>query len=120
VLSALCAARFPLSIINDILDFSKIDSGNLKLERSMHSLIDAVETAVLLCHDAASTKGLDLHYWVQPDAPHAFFVDASRLQQILLNLLSNGQHQCSSQTATEIWTRDGGDAHRALSVGISR
>ncbi len=78
-----------LTIINDILDFSKIDSGNLKLEKNMHSLVDAVETAVLLCHDAASTKGLDLHYWVQPDAPHAFFVDASRLQQILLNLLSN-------------------------------
>ena len=79
-----------LTIINDILDYSKIEAGQLKLEKTPCSLVDAVETAVMLCHDAAATKGLDLHYWVEDNAPHAVVVDATRLQQILLNLLSNG------------------------------
>jgi len=61
---------------------SKIEAGQLKLERGVFRLIDVVETATILCHDAAATKGLDLHYWMQPDAPLAFMVDATRLQQV--------------------------------------
>lgn len=78
-----------LTIISDVLDVSKIEAGQLKLELLPCNLIDVVETAVMLCHDAAATKRLDLHYSVQTNVPTSVVVDATRLQQIILNLLSN-------------------------------
>jgi len=80
-----------LSIINDILDFSKIESGRFRLHAAPHKLLEAVETAMSLCHDTASTKSLDLNYWIEPQLVRTFRLDATRLQQILLNLLSNGE-----------------------------
>ena len=78
-----------LSIINDILDFSKIESQKLELEHRDFSLLDCVENAVQLCYDMAGKKGLDLTYLVDPRCPAVLMGDVTRLQQIILNLLSN-------------------------------
>lgn len=78
-----------LTIINDILDFSKIEAGRLELEKQSLNLLEVIETAVMLCENAAASAGLDLHYRVQAEACQTFMIDATRLQQILLNLLSN-------------------------------
>ena len=78
-----------LSIINDILDFSKIESQKLELEHRSFSLLDCVENAVQLCYDMAGKKGLDLTYLVDPQCPAVLVGDVTRLQQIILNLLSN-------------------------------
>ena len=77
-----------LSIINDILDFSKIESQKLELEHRDFSLLDCVENAVQLCYDMAGKKGLDLTYLVDPHCPAVLSGDVTRLQQIILNLLS--------------------------------
>ena len=37
----------------------------------------------------ASRKGLDLLYWIEPDVPPVILSDHTRLQQILLNLVTN-------------------------------
>jgi len=79
-----------LTIINDILDYSKIEAGSLHLDLVSTPLLEALETAIMLCEDAAASSGLDLIYEVQPDACATFALDATRLQQIVLNLLSNG------------------------------
>ena len=79
-----------LTIINDILDYSKIEAGCLSLTPVSTRLSDAIETAIHLCQPSAAAKGLDLSYWIQPSAPSHYLIDAVRLQQILLNLLSNG------------------------------
>jgi K+-sensing histidine kinase KdpD len=77
------------SFASDILDYSKIDAGLLQLDLVPTPLLEALETAVMLCEDAAASSGLDLLYQVQSEACATFAIDATRLQQILLNLLSN-------------------------------
>ena len=48
-----------------------------------------VESAALLCYDMAASKGLELSWFVEPSLPPALLIDATRLQQVLLNTLSN-------------------------------
>ncbi len=78
-----------LAIINDILDFSKIESGHLELESLPVPLRECIEAVLDLNASAASNKGLDLLYWIEPDVPPAILSDRTRLQQILLNLVTN-------------------------------
>ncbi len=79
-----------LTIINDILDYSKIESGQMKLNLAPHNVVDTVEAAVMLCYEMAVSKGLLCSWAVDPSLPLELLIDSTRLQQILLNLLSNG------------------------------
>jgi PAS domain S-box-containing protein len=78
-----------LTIISDILDFSKIESGKLELENHPFDLAVLVEEAVDCVGLQAAEKGLELHWHLAPDLPPGFHGDATRLRQILVNLLSN-------------------------------
>ena len=83
------SGKLLLTIINDVLDFSRIESNNLELEYRRFSLMECVENACHLCFDMAHKKQLDLAYTVDRHVPGYIYGDSSRLQQILLNLLSN-------------------------------
>jgi PAS domain S-box-containing protein len=78
-----------LDLLNDILDFSKIESDKLELERQPFSLRDCVEGAIDLMAGRASEKGLELLLWIDPEVPAGIIGDATRLRQILVNLLGN-------------------------------
>jgi signal transduction histidine kinase/DNA-binding response OmpR family regulator len=78
-----------LGLINDILDFSKIESGHLTLEQVPVALGDCVETALDLTAKPATTKGIDLLYWIDDEVPRTMLGDATRLRQIFVNLISN-------------------------------
>jgi CheY-like chemotaxis protein len=78
-----------LGIINDILDLSKIEAGKLDLERRPFVLRDSVEAALDLVAASAAAKGLDLASLLDPKAPVALVGDATRLGQVLVNLLTN-------------------------------
>ncbi|MEI8311836.1 MAG: response regulator [Verrucomicrobiota bacterium] len=78
-----------LTIINDILDFSKIESGQLELESLPVLLRECIEAVLDLNAGPASKKDLELLYWIEADVPPAILSDRTRLQQILLNLVSN-------------------------------
>ncbi len=78
-----------LTLINDILDFSKIEAGQLELERIPFDLKGCVQSATELVAGAARAKGLALTTKYFPGLPATAVGDATRLRQILLNLLSN-------------------------------
>jgi PAS domain S-box-containing protein len=78
-----------LEIINDILDFSKIEASKLELEIRPFVLNDVVEAALDLVAASAAAKGLDMGSLLDPKAPVAIVGDATRLRQILVNLLTN-------------------------------
>jgi PAS domain S-box-containing protein len=78
-----------LALINDILDFSKIESGHLSLEQVPVNLSECIETALDLTAKPATTKGLDLLYWIDDEVPRTLLGDATRLRQIFVNLISN-------------------------------
>jgi PAS domain S-box-containing protein len=78
-----------MAIIDDILDFSKIEAGRLDLERRPFDLRSCVESALELVATSASGKGLNLAYLFDQRLPSAIVGDATRLRQILINLLNN-------------------------------
>ncbi|HEX2852463.1 MAG TPA: PAS domain S-box protein [Opitutaceae bacterium] len=78
-----------LTIINDILDFSKIESGHMDLEAADFSLRDCVEAALDLLAPKVAEKRLDLLFEIADGVPGTVRGDATRLRQILVNLLGN-------------------------------
>lgn len=78
-----------LTIINDTLDFSKLEAGKLQLNASALSLRDTLEDAVALLAPQAHEKDLELVILIYDDVPDALVGDATRLRQILINLLDN-------------------------------
>jgi two-component system sensor histidine kinase/response regulator len=78
-----------INIINDILDFSKIEAGKLTLFPALFSLREFLSTVVSNLALQAHTKGLELIYDVQDDAPDRVIGDSGRFRQILINLIGN-------------------------------
>ena len=78
-----------LAIINDILDFSKIEAGRMELELAPFDLRECVEAVVDLIGPSAQRKGLEITYGIEPGTPETAVGDASRLRQIMLNLMNN-------------------------------
>jgi PAS domain S-box-containing protein len=78
-----------MAVIAGILDFSKIEAGRLELESCRFDLRNYVESALELVAASASSKGLELAYFMAPGIPRVIVGDATRLRQILVNLLSN-------------------------------
>ncbi len=78
-----------LTIINGILDYSKIEAGRLELEVATFELRQCVEDALTLFHGRAQAKGLQLGCTIAAGVPLRVAGDATRLRQIIVNLLDN-------------------------------
>jgi signal transduction histidine kinase/DNA-binding NarL/FixJ family response regulator len=78
-----------LRIIDDVLDFSKIEAGRMELERAPFDLAALVDGTVETLRVQAQRKGLNLVAAVAPHGPHALIGDATRVRQILYNLVGN-------------------------------
>jgi PAS domain S-box-containing protein len=78
-----------LSIINDILDFSKLEADKVKLEAIPFSLRDVLERVVRTNSVAAQEKEVAINQVCGDQVPDHLVGDPLRLQQILLNLVSN-------------------------------
>ncbi len=78
-----------LHIINDILDLSKIEAGKMVLDEQSFFLRACLQDALELFAPKAVEKELALLYQVDPAIPDMFTGDASRLRQILINLINN-------------------------------
>src|SRR5258706_2781637 len=78
-----------LSLINDILDLSKIESGMMGIEVSDVSVVEMAEQLERSFHQLARDK--DLEFLIEPseEMDPTVRTDDKRLQQILMNLLSN-------------------------------
>jgi signal transduction histidine kinase/CheY-like chemotaxis protein len=78
-----------LVVINDILDFSKIESGHMELESRPFHLRECVEEALDLFSSQIRAKGLEGIYLIAPGVPLNLMGDATRLRQVLVNLIGN-------------------------------
>jgi PAS domain S-box-containing protein len=83
------AADRLLHLLNDLLDFSKIESGRIELEHVTFGFRDYVEQAVKLFMPRAQQKGLRLSLELDEALPPIVTGDPGRLQQIVINLISN-------------------------------
>ncbi|MDO4462319.1 MAG: HAMP domain-containing sensor histidine kinase [Bacteroidia bacterium] len=76
-----------LNLINGILDLSRLEAGKTKYEIDNVELVSICHTA-LLSAKSAFRKNLDYKFKSCADKINVF-VDAQRIQQVVLNLLSN-------------------------------
>jgi len=78
-----------LGVINDILDFSKIEAGKLELTPTNFDIRLLAEEVIGLFAAVAHRKGLELICQLPALMPSFVHGDASRLRQVLNNLISN-------------------------------
>lgn len=83
------AADHLLVIINDILDISKIEAGKMNLEKIGFRIRDVIDRSVNVMQHRAEEKGLTLSVRTDESLPSVLLGDPYRLNQILLNLVSN-------------------------------
>jgi CheY-like chemotaxis protein len=83
------SAESLLTIINDILDFSKIDAGKLSIEQADFDLASVIEGSADVLAEGAAAKDLELALQIAHDLPTAVRGDATRVRQVLTNLISN-------------------------------
>ncbi len=79
-----------LTLIDDILDFSKIESGKLELDNRPFNIRDCIEETLDLLAPKAAEKNLELAYLIYKNTPSWIVGDATRIRQILVNLVGNG------------------------------
>jgi two-component system sensor histidine kinase/response regulator len=83
------SARLLLGLINDILDLSRIEAGKLGMQTVEFSL-DAVLTDLsAVVGERARAKRLEVLYALGADVPRTLHGDPVRLQQVLVNLVTN-------------------------------
>jgi len=83
------SAESLLGLINDILDFSKIEAGKLDLENVDFDLRQQLQDFTTAIAMTAQGKNLQVTLDLQPPEPVIVKGDASRLRQILTNLVGN-------------------------------
>lgn len=90
------AAKYLLSILNDILDMSKIESGKMEIrqvEFSMEELLASIHSIVEI---QAKEKGVSFVLKAHPGLSTFYIGDGLRINQILMNLVSNALKFTSS------------------------
>lgn len=82
------SARHLLALINDVLDISKVEAGELVVAREPFKLGESVAKAIAIARPLADRKSLALQVRIDPSID-LMVGDARRVEQILLNLISN-------------------------------
>jgi CheY-like chemotaxis protein len=77
-----------LQLIDDILDVSRIVSGKLRVDIRPCELIDVITAGVEVVRPAAEARGITVTLHLDKTASRAL-CDATRLQQVVWNLVSN-------------------------------
>jgi signal transduction histidine kinase/ActR/RegA family two-component response regulator len=108
--------RHLLELINEVLDISRIETGNLALSPEPVLVEDVIADALSLMRPLAEHRAITLSSHAAPaDAAHVL-ADRQRLNQILLNLVSNAikyNHEGGSVTVSSEYR---GDHHIRISV----
>lgn len=76
-------------IINDILDYSRAQTGEMRIVARPFQLEETARTTLELMRVTAQEKGIEMRVEADPALPAWLNGDALRLQQVMVNLVSN-------------------------------
>ncbi len=93
-------------LINDILDFSKIESGNIEIFERRYEVSGLVNDINNMIAPRAKDKELEYIVSIDPDVPQALYGDKNRVQQIIINLLTNAVKYTDKGSVTMQMTWD--------------
>jgi len=105
-----------MTLIDDILDFSRIEAGKVRLVEAPVDVQQMIESIIVPMKQMAERKGLQFILNLDPKIPGPLMADATRIDQVLSNLLNNAikftESGCISLTCellenetTYIWLR---------------
>ncbi|HSS65590.1 MAG TPA: sensor histidine kinase [Gammaproteobacteria bacterium] len=80
-------------LVNDVLDLTKIESGRMEWNRERADLRPVLDAAVSAVSHLFEQRGIEL-VTEHPNAPAIGIVDADRITQVIINLLSNAAKFC--------------------------
>ena len=83
------SSRFLLSLINDILDMSRIESGKMLLKNESIPFEEFLNGINSICYTQAGNKEIDYENIVDSNVEDYYIGDAMKLQQVIINVLSN-------------------------------
>jgi two-component system sensor histidine kinase/response regulator len=83
------SAESLLTIINDLLDFSKIEAGRFELDPICFNLYELLGQIWKPLRLRGVQKGLQVDLEITPEVPERIVADPLRLQQVLVNLVTN-------------------------------
>ncbi|MCW8932616.1 MAG: ATP-binding protein [Gammaproteobacteria bacterium] len=78
-----------LTLINDVLDLSKIESGNMEFNITAVDLPELIKGVYDMVLHRVSAKDIKLDLMLQDGLPRGIKTDATKLRQVLVNLLGN-------------------------------
>ncbi|MEG4985899.1 HAMP domain-containing sensor histidine kinase [Microcoleus sp. BR0-C5] len=103
-----------LRMINDTLELSRANAGKIKLNLQRTNVQSVINTVVEMMQPIADAKGLKLAV-TSDGAPTQVISDSGRLQQILINLLSNAIRYTESGSI-ELSCYPAGQANWAIAI----
>jgi CheY-like chemotaxis protein/nitrogen-specific signal transduction histidine kinase len=77
------------SLVDDVLDFASIEAGRVELRPRAYAPQELLRSIVETLKADATTSGASLSVHTSADVPPNLFGDAGRIQQILVNFVSN-------------------------------
>ncbi|WP_439535655.1 response regulator [Methyloversatilis sp.] len=83
------AGRALMEVINDVLDLSKIEAGEMEIEQVVFDPRSLIDELTGVFGPQAAQRGIGVHTVLAAALPQRLRGDATRLRQILTNLLSN-------------------------------
>ncbi len=116
----LVSAERLLALINDILDLSKVEAGRMEVHATNFALETLINDCLHTVDPIIKTDTIQLTKEIEADLP-LLFTDRERLQQILLNLLSNAAKFTKEGSITVTARRQGEQAIIAVTdtgIGI--
>ena len=91
-----------LGLINDILDMSKIESGKMKIVNELSSINDIVKSVINIMKPQMDSKSQTFNVVISDIYYENIYCDSLRINQVLLNLLSNSYKFTSNNGQIEL------------------
>ena len=76
------------NMVNDVLDLTRVETGRLQLHKERIDLSEIIGKSLASVQPLLRPKGLATHTGIQENLPEPY-CDRTRIQQVILNLLSN-------------------------------
>ncbi|MBX9571279.1 MAG: PAS domain-containing sensor histidine kinase [Candidatus Obscuribacterales bacterium] len=105
VLGAETSVKSLIGLINDLLDLEKMEAGRLQLNMEEVMIQDIFERAIVVLRNLATERGIKITY--EPSELE-FKADGNRLEQVMINLISNAIKFSENNSSIHLQAREAG------------
>ena len=109
-----------MDLINDLLDIDKIEAEAVELEFAPFNMIAVLERVISVMSVRAQEKGIALNVHYEAGLYKTFTGDASRIRQILLNLVGNAVKFTDQGSVSVVFANGGnGNGKKNLTISVT-